>query len=94
YGVEHVPDVRFFRHGNQIDAFTGAKTQEELRVKFEGLTGAAAAPKPQTSPVATIRSLLSKSSSPEPQTEPQTPSGPGSIEPMKKGWMPAGMERR
>lgn len=96
YQVEHVPDVRFFRHGEQIDSFTGAGTKDQFRAKFEELTGAGGYKKPAPAaapePAASIRSLFSKSSQPEP--EPPPPSGPGSFEPMKKGWLPPGMEKR
>jgi thioredoxin 1 len=93
YQVEHVPDVRFFRHGEQIDSFTGAGTKEQFRAKFEELTGAGGykKPVPAPEPAASIRSFFSKSSQPEPEPP---PSGPGSFEPMKKGWLPPGMEKR
>jgi len=94
YHVEHVPDVRFFRNGEQIDAFAGAGTKEQFRAKFEELTGAGGykKPAPASSPVDSIRSFFAKS--PEPESPPEAPSGPGSFEPMKKGWMPAGMQKR
>lgn len=92
YQVEHVPDVRFFRNGTQIDAFTGAGTKDQFRAKFEELTGAGGYKKPVSASVPSIRSLFSKASEPEP--EPPPPSGPGSFEPMKKGWRPAGIEKR
>jgi len=96
YRVEHVPDVRFFRHGEQIDSFVGAGTKDQFRAKFEELTGAGGykkpAPGPAPAPASSIRSFFSKASEPEP--EPPPPSGPGSFEPMKKGWLPPGMEKR
>lgn len=98
YRVEHVPDVRFFRNGTQIDAFTGAGTKAQLRAKFEELTGAGGYKKPEHEPepapsaISSIRSLFTKP--PEPEPEPSNPSGSGSFEPMKKGWMPAGMQKR
>lgn len=92
YHVEHVPDVRFFRNGEQIDAFAGAGTKEQFRAKFEELIGAGGYKKPVAVSVPSVRSLFSKASEPEP--EPPPPSGHGTFEPMKKGWMPAGMEKR
>jgi thioredoxin 1 len=92
YQVEHVPDVRFFRHGEQIGSHVGAATKEQLRAKFEKPTDRGeAVKKPESSAVSTIRSLFANPAQSEPAP---TPPSAGSFEPMKKGWMPAGMEKR
>jgi thioredoxin 1 len=92
YQVEHVPDVRFFRNGEQIGSHVGAATKDELRAKFEKPTGGSLAPqKSQASAASSIRSLFANPTEPVPEP---TSAGPGSFEPMKKGWMPAGMEKR
>jgi thiol-disulfide isomerase/thioredoxin len=76
--VTHVPDIRLFRMGTQVDAFTGGMSEEEVRAKLL----AHAAPHLADPPLATMPGST------------RATLGKGTIEPMKKGWLPPGIEKR
>jgi thioredoxin 1 len=77
-GVRGIPDVRIFRDGKQVDRFVGAVDAETVRSLFRKHSEGL---------------QVAKLEKPEP-TAPATPQPEPEIQPMKKDWLPPGIERR
>jgi thioredoxin 1 len=120
-GVEGIPDVRFYRDGEQVDKIIGLPPETELRSRIEKNMGKVeAAPKAakEKKPENIVQNAIQKANGKEPVAakpvekiepakpketkqpatakeakEPEKPKEP-TIQPMKKDWMPPGMQRR
>lgn len=84
-GVGGIPDVRLYRDGKRVDQFLGAQDAESIRELF-AKHAPASAPKPSSAPAKTTAAADSA-------TPAQAPAEPA-IQPMKKDWAPAGLEKR
>jgi thioredoxin len=120
-GVEGIPDVRFYRAGEQVDKIIGLPPETELRSRIEKNIGnVEVAPKveEEKKPENIVQNAIQNANGKEPvaakpveKTEPakpkeakqpanaeeakqpEKPKEP-TIQPMKKDWMPPGMQRR
>jgi thioredoxin len=78
--VSGIPDVRLYRDGKRVDQFTGGRDAESIRQLF-------AKHAPDSAPAATTAATPAATAEPAAAAEP-------AIQPMKKDWAPAGMEKR
>lgn len=77
--VNGIPDVRFFKDGKQVDQFVGFPGEAAVLQKIDALAKGIAPAAPAAPPPATP--------APAASSEPK-------IQPMKKDWLPPGMEKR
>ncbi len=77
-GVSSIPDVRLYREGKLVDKFVGAVDAEKIRSLFQQHT--------EGLQIAAV----DKANPGQPAPAPVEPA----IQPMKKGWLPPGVERR
>lgn len=90
-GVRGIPDVRFFRNGNQVHRFTGAQPEAKIREDLTKFTSQAKSDDEE--PGTLLQKLLPEKFSnagDEPETEDEGPA----IRPMPKDWLPPGIERK
>jgi thioredoxin len=80
-GVRSIPDVRFFRDGKEVDRFVGLPPEAHVREKFQQHTRGL---KPAAAATATAETGEAAAG------EPAQPA----IQPMRKDWLPPGVERR
>ena len=78
-GVSSIPDVRFYRDGKQVDQFMGALRAEEIRRRF-------AKHAPEKAPEVEAAAPAAP--------EAGAPAGEPAIRPMKKDWVPPGVEKK
>ncbi|HEY8961751.1 MAG TPA: thioredoxin family protein [Luteolibacter sp.] len=96
-GVTQVPDVRFYRDGKKVDGFVGVPVKDVVLLeKFtrhsQGLVSSP--PEPVAPPrEPTPRDGREAAAKTQPQPPARNTDEPA-MQPMKKGWMPAGMEKR
>ncbi|MCW1922473.1 thioredoxin domain-containing protein [Luteolibacter arcticus] len=78
-GVSGIPDVRLFRDGKEVDRFVGGVSADKLRALFQKHS-----------------EDLQVAKAEKPAADPQAPAAPAepAIQPMKKDWLPPGIERR
>lgn len=77
-GVRSIPDVRLFRDGKQVDQFVGAADAAKIRALFRKHGEGLE---------------VAKMKEPDPAA-PASPQAAPEIQPMKKDWLPPGVERR
>jgi len=77
-GVSGIPDVRLFRDGKQVDQFVGAMDAEKIRALLRKHSDGL---------------QVAKLDAPD-AAAPATPQAEPAIQPMKKDWLPPGIERR
>lgn len=93
HGVGGIPDMRFFRNGRQVDKIVGLPPERTLRSHIERHMAAVAEPPVEDKkPTREVRTTDGKDPAPEKPIE-EKPKEPA-MQPMKKDWMPPGMERR
>lgn len=81
HGVSSIPDVRLYINGRMVDKFVGLMSEEELRRLLETHSS-------DIKPVAAVPAKKpSADAEPAPQAEP-------SVQPMKKDWLPPGIQKR
>ncbi len=80
-GVRSIPDVRIYRDGKQVEQFVGVPAEGTLREMFGKHTKGL-----QVSDEATEATEATEG--------PATPVAEPAIQPMKKDWLPPGIERR
>jgi thioredoxin len=106
-GVRGIPDVRFYRDGKQVDKLVGLPPERELRSRFERhmegkLPQLKEEKKERDAQTATALETPKKAEKekgpkqPDMTTDEKEPEKPKEpvMQPMKKDWMPPGMERR
>lgn len=90
-GVKGIPDVRFFRNGKQVDKLVGLPPERVLRARFEKhMDDTAESVEKEVEAAKEEPKQQKKSKEETPPAKPREPA----IQPMKKDWMPPGMERR
>jgi len=98
--VRGIPDVRYFRNGKQVHKFSGSQPAEQIR---ESMQKHAPSSVPKSAKAETNgeqeksgslvqRILAAKDPEPEEKAEPEE--AEPAIQPMRKDWLPPGVERK